>query len=55
MKTRFLEALKSAKKIALELDIGVTFCERRKIKRKKQFHENLDDTNIATQYMEESF
>jgi hypothetical protein len=53
--TGFLEALERAKEIALELDIGATFREKRDIKRKKQFDENPDDINIATQSAVESF
>jgi hypothetical protein len=53
--TGFLEALDRAKEIALELDISASFCERREIKRKRQFDENPDDTNFATQSAEESF
>ena len=46
--TGFLEALEAAKGIALELDIGTTFRKKREIKRKRQFDENPDDTNVAT-------
>ena len=53
--TGFLEALEIAKGIAIELDIGTTFRTRREIKRKRQFDENPDDTNIATRSAEESF
>ncbi|XP_044951609.1 uncharacterized protein LOC123401820 [Hordeum vulgare subsp. vulgare] len=53
--TGFLEALETAKGIALEMDIGTTFRKRREIKRKRHFDENPDDTNIATQSAEESF
>jgi hypothetical protein len=53
--TGFVEALEKAKEIALELDIGATFREKREIKRKKQFDENPDDTNVATQSAVESF
>jgi uncharacterized membrane protein len=53
--TGFLAALEIAKEIALELDIGATFCERREIKRKKEFDKNPDDINVATQFAEESF
>ena len=45
--TGFLEALEIAKEIAFEMDIGATFCKLREIKRKKQFDENPDDTNIV--------
>ena len=44
-----------AKQIASEMDVGTTFRTRRVIKRKRQFDENPDDTNIATQSAEESF
>ena len=37
------------------MDIGITFLKRGEIKRKRQFDENPDDTNIATQSAEESF
>lgn len=50
-----LEALEMAKEIAIEMDIGTSFCTRREIKRKRQFDEYPDDTNIATQSTEESF
>jgi len=40
--------LEAAKGIALELDIGTTFRKKREIKRKRQFDENPDDTNVAT-------
>ena len=53
--TVFLEALEIAKGIAIEMDIGTTFRTRREIKRKRQFDENPDDTNIATRSAEESF
>ena len=53
--TGFLEALETSKGIALEMDIGTTFRKRREIKRKRQFDENPDDTNVATQSAEESF
>jgi len=46
--TGFLPALEAAKGIALELDIGTTFRKKREIKRKRQFDENPDDTNVAT-------
>jgi len=46
--TGFLKALQAAKGIALELDIGTTFRKKREIKRKRQFDENPDDTNVAT-------
>ncbi|XP_012700210.1 zinc finger MYM-type protein 1-like [Setaria italica] len=53
--TGFSEALEIAKGIALEMHIGTTFRKRREIKRKKQFDENLDDTNATTQSAEELF
>ena len=53
--TGFLKALQAAKGIALELDIGTTFRKKREIKRKRQFDENPDDTNIATRSPEELF
>jgi len=53
--TGFLEALETAKGIALEMDIGTTFRKKRVIKRKRQFDETSDDTNLATQSAEESF
>ena len=53
--TGFLEALEAAKGIALELDIGTTFHKKREIKRKRQFYENSDDTNVATQSPEDLF
>ncbi|XP_044432277.1 uncharacterized protein [Triticum aestivum] len=53
--TGFLEALETAKAIALDMDVGTTFRKRREIKRKRHFDEKPDDTNIATQSAEESF
>ena len=55
METCFSEALEIAKGIAIEMDIGTTFRTRREIKRKRQFDENPDETNIDTQSTEESF
>ena len=43
----FFEALETAKGIALEMDIGTTFRKKRVIKRKGQFDESSDDTNLA--------
>ena len=37
------------------MDIGATFRKMREIKRKKQYDENPNDTNIATRSAEESF
>ena len=54
-KTGFLEAFEAAKGIALELDIGTTFRKKREIKRKRQFDENPDDTNVVTQSPKELF
>lgn len=45
--TGFLEALESAKEIALEMDIGTTFPKKRQIKRKRHFDENPEDTNVT--------
>ncbi|XP_037474290.1 zinc finger MYM-type protein 1-like [Triticum dicoccoides] len=53
--TGFVEALETAKAIALDMDVGTTFRKRREIKRKRHFDEKPDDTNIATQSAEESF
>jgi len=53
--TRFLEALKSAKEIALEMYIGIAFSKKRPIKRKRHYDENPEDTNIATMSLEELF
>jgi hypothetical protein len=44
----FLQALETAKDIALEIDIDTLFHTRYKIKRKRYFDENLDDTNVET-------
>jgi hypothetical protein len=44
----FLQALETAKDIALDMDIDTLFHTRRKIKRKRHFDENLDDTNVET-------
>jgi hypothetical protein len=46
--TGFLEALEAAKGIAVELGIGTTFRKKREIKRKRQYDENPDDTNVST-------
>jgi hypothetical protein len=53
--TGFLEALESAKEIALEMDISTTFRKKRPIKRKRHFDENIEDTDMAAQSPEESF
>ncbi|KAM3198715.1 hypothetical protein ACQJBY_073716 [Aegilops geniculata] len=53
--TGFVQALETAKGIALEMDIGTAFRKRREIKRKRHFDENPNDTNVATQSAEESF
>jgi hypothetical protein len=53
--TGFLEALETAKGIALEMDIGTSFCKRREIKRKRHFDENPDVPDVATLSSEESF
>ena len=53
--TGFLDALETAKGIALGMDIGTSFRKKRIIKRKRQFDENPDDTTMATQSAEESF
>jgi len=47
--TGFLEALEVAKGIALDMDIGTTFRKKREIKRKRQFDENPDDTQLNLQ------
>jgi hypothetical protein len=46
--TCFLQALETAKDIALDMDIDALFHTRHKIKRKRHFDENLDDTNVKT-------
>jgi hypothetical protein len=51
----FLQALETAKDIALDMDIDTLFHTRRKIERKKHFDENLDDTNAETLSAEEIF
>ena len=53
--TGFLDALETAKGIALGMDIGTSFRKKRIIKRKRQFDENPHDTTMATQSAEESF
>jgi len=53
--TGFLQALESAKEIALEMDISTTFTKKRKITRKRHHDENPEDTNIATMSPEELF
>jgi hypothetical protein len=49
----FLQALETAKDIALDMDIDTLFHTRRKIKRKRHFDENLYDTNVETLSAEE--
>ena len=44
-----LEALEVAKRIALDMDIDTTFRKKREIKRKRQFDENPDDTQLNLQ------
>jgi hypothetical protein len=51
----FLHALETAKDIALDLDIDTLFHTRCKIKRKRHFDENLDDTNVKTLSAKEIF
>jgi hypothetical protein len=51
----FLQALETAKDIALDMDIDTLFHTRSKIKRKRHFDENLDDTNVETLSTEEIF
>jgi hypothetical protein len=51
----FLQALETAKDIALDMDIDTVFHTRHKIKRKKHFDENLNDTNVETLSAEEIF
>jgi hypothetical protein len=53
--TGFLEALETAKGIALEMDIGTSFRKRREIKIKRHFDENPDVLDVATLSPEESF
>jgi hypothetical protein len=51
----FLQALETTKDIALDMDIDTLFHTRHKIKRKRHFVENLDDTNVETLSAEEIF
>jgi hypothetical protein len=51
----FLQALETTKDIPLDMDIDKLFHTRRKIKRKRHFDENLDDTNVETLSAEEIF
>jgi hypothetical protein len=51
----FLQALETAKDIALDMNIDTLFHTRCKIKRKRHFDENLDDTNIGILSVEEIF
>jgi hypothetical protein len=44
----FLPALETAKDNAIDMDIDTLFHTRRKIKRKRHFDENLDETNVET-------
>ena len=44
-----LEALEVAKGIALDMDIDTTFRKKREIKRKRQFDENPNDTQLNLQ------
>jgi hypothetical protein len=46
--TTFLQALETVKDIALGMDIDTLFHTRHKIKRKRHFDENQDDTNVET-------
>ncbi|XP_028121906.1 zinc finger MYM-type protein 1-like [Camellia sinensis] len=51
--TGFLEAMIEAKKVAIEMEIEPTFRERRVIRRKKHFNENVSEE--VAQSAEESF
>jgi hypothetical protein len=51
----FLKALETAKDIALDMDIDTLFHIRRKIKRKRHFDENVDNTNVETLSAEKIF
>ncbi|KAL6570270.1 hypothetical protein OROMI_014784 [Orobanche minor] len=52
----FYDALDTAKKIAIEMDIDPIFPRRREIRRKKFFDENPNDTSsVCSQTAEESF
>jgi hypothetical protein len=51
----FLQALETANDIALDMDIDTLFHKIRKIKRKRHFDKNLDDTNVETLSVEEIF
>jgi hypothetical protein len=51
----FLQALETAKDIALDMDIDTLFYTRHKIKRKRHFDENLDDINVETLSAEKIF
>jgi hypothetical protein len=51
----FLQALETVKDIALDMDIDTLFHTRYKIKRKRHFDENIDDTNVETLSVEEIF
>jgi hypothetical protein len=53
--TCFLEALETNKDIALDMDNDTLFHTRRKIKRKRHFDENPDDTDVRTLSAEEIF
>ncbi|CAA0815808.1 General transcription factor 2-related zinc finger protein [Striga hermonthica] len=53
--TGFSNALEAATEIALDMDIGTSFRKKRKIKRKRHFDENPDDSNDATESVEELF
>ena len=53
--TGFLKALEGAKEIALEMDIHPEFRTNRKIKRRRQSDEGVDDASIVSQSAKESF
>ena len=52
--TGFLDAIESAKEIALELNIDPLFPQRREVRRKRHFDENPSDA-ITSQSAKESF
>jgi hypothetical protein len=53
--TGFSKALEAAKEIAMEMDIHPQFRTKRKIKRKRQFDEGIDDASTVSQSADESF
>lgn len=55
-KTGFLNALKTTKEIAIEMNVDPVFPQKRQIRRKRYFDETpIDISSINSQFEEESF